>query len=228
MCVRACMRARACVRASGPAWPRSTFASVVSPLALHQHFPRSALFLSFFALSILLSPLSLSPVTVAPALYSSPLLGCTVHASRRCASPRLEISPGRTDSVCFRCRSNVTTRDKEEEKDDRVEDALPTGQACPAVRRRVSCVLSAANKVIIIVAGKAPGGKRATSSSSVCTRFPVCPSVRARVCWLCAFNACIHARPCTCTHYVLHAALARLLATIRARLPRAVWEFLSR
>lgn len=74
--------------------------------------------------------------------------------------------------MCFRVRLSVELqqRNKEEENDDRVEDVLP-GQACPAVQRRISFVLSAANKVIIIVAGKAPGGKRATSSSSVYT-FP--------------------------------------------------------
>ena len=175
-CARLCARVHvcvsACVRASGPARPRRTFASVVPPLALHQHFPRSALFLSFFALSVLLSPLSsLSscPVTVAPTttLDSSPLLECPESAcsdTRSVPSP-LQIPTDPRNSACTACSRTLLLQrhaGSRERSRSVVVDVLPGQEAGPAVPRRVprACLLSAANKVIV-VAEKAPGGKRA-------------------------------------------------------------------
>lgn len=226
--VRACLRAGACMRACQ--WSRLAeeyvrlrrFSARVTPA-----------FSSFGSLPFFLRTLHspFSPFSVSRDRCSSTLLvtSSRVHRTRfetLCLLASRNFTRPKKLGV-FSCTvvGRTSQRNKEEENDDRVEDVLP-GQPCPAVQRRISCVLSAANKVIIIAAGKAPGGKRATSSSSVYT-FPgvskcVCECVGCRV------QSCIHTRLCTCTHYVLHAALARLLATIRARLPRAVWEFLSR
>lgn len=227
--VRACLRAGACMRACQ--WSRLAeeyvrlrrFSARVTPA-----------FSSFGSLPFFLRTLHspFSPFSVSRDRCSSTLLVTSSRAHRArfetlcffCAS-RNFTSPKKLDVFSCTAVGRTSQRNKEEENDDRVEDVLP-GQACPAVQRRISFVLSAANKVIIIVAGKAPV-ENARPPPRLCIRFPVCPSAYASV-LVVRVQPCIHTRPCTCTHYVLHAALARLLATIRARLPRAVWEFLSR
>lgn len=168
--VRACLRAGACMRACQ--WSRLAeeyvrlrrFSARVTPA-----------FSSFGSLPFFLRTLH-SPFSP----FSVSRDRCSVTSSRAhrarfetlcffCAS-RNFTSPKKLDVFSCTAVGRTSQRNKEEENDDRVEDVLP-GQACPAVQRRISFVLSAANKVIIIVAGKAPGGKRATSSSSVYT-FP--------------------------------------------------------
>lgn len=172
--VRACLRAGACMRACQ--WSRLAeeyvrlrrFSARVTPA-----------FSSFGSLPFFLRTLHspFSPFSVSRDRCSSTLLVTSSRAHRArfetlcffCAS-RNFTSPKKLDVFSCTAVGRTSQRNKEEENDDRVEDVLP-GQACPAVQRRISFVLSAANKVIIIVAGKAPGGKRATSSSSVYT-FP--------------------------------------------------------
>lgn len=172
--VRACLRAGACMRACQ--WSRLAeeyvrlrrFSARVTPA-----------FSSFGSLPFFLRTLHspFSPFSVSRDRCSSTLLVTSSRAHRArfetlcffCAS-RNFTSPKKLDVFSCTVVGRTSQRNKEEENDDRVEDVLP-GQACPAVQRRISFVLSAANKVIIIVAGKAPGGKRATSSSSVYT-FP--------------------------------------------------------
>lgn len=171
--VRACLRAGACMRACQ--WSRLAeeyvrlrrFSARVTPA-----------FSSFGSLPFFLRTLHspFSPFSVSRDRCSSTLLvtSSRVHRTRfetLCLLASRNFTRPKKLGV-FSCTvvGRTSQRNKEEENDDRVEDVLP-GQSCPAVQRRISCVLSAANKVIIIAAGKAPGGKRATSSSSVYT-FP--------------------------------------------------------
>lgn len=173
-CVLACGRVHACVPVvplgrrvrSPPSFLRSRYTSIflVRPSSfLSSHSPFS--FLPFFCL-----PLPLLQQHSTRHLCSSAPCAIEDVAVLR-VSKYHEIHEIRRVFMVG-LRSN-TTPDNEEENDDGVVDVLP-GQAGSAVRRCIpcACVLSAANKVII-VAGKAPGGKRATSSC-LCTRFPWC------------------------------------------------------
>ncbi|XP_031368955.1 probable nuclear hormone receptor HR3 isoform X1 [Apis dorsata] len=157
--VRACLRAGACMRACQ--WSRLAeeyvrlrrFSARVTPA-----------FSSFGSLPFFLRTLHspFSPFSVSRDRCSSTLLVTSSRAHRArfetlcffCAS-RNFTSPKKLDVFSCTAVGRTSQRNKEEENDDRVEDVLP-GQACPAVQRRISFVLSAANKVIIIVAGKAP------------------------------------------------------------------------
>lgn len=226
--VRACLRAGACMRACQ--WSRLAeeyvrlrrFSARVTP-AFSSFGP-----LPFF-LRTLHSPFS--PFSVSRDRCSSTLLvtSSRVHRARFETLRFFASSRNFTKKLGARFSCTIVGRQKhkEEENDDRVGDVLP-GQACPAVQPRISCVLSAANKVIIISSWlERLQVENARPPPRLCIPFPgvsKCECVGVR-----GVQPCIYTRVlCTCTHYVLHAALARLLATIRARLPRAVWEFLSR
>ncbi|XP_076178387.1 uncharacterized protein LOC143152303 [Ptiloglossa arizonensis] len=221
VCATAYARAwvRACVRASGPARPWSTFASVVSPAPVHRAFSSIGplrFFLRdcpFSFLPFLRHPWPLfqhstrhltASATVAGSRIAARASELRFEASRNCYSGVCSLSSSSSSSslsssprYLFFLSVTRPPRDwngarPRKKRNVSAVDALPNGRAARnAVRRRIPCarVLSAANKVII-VAGKTPGGKRATScrrsrseeTVSSCEIFEKADSKKLRSC----------------------------------------------